>query len=102
MKTLSLTILTAFILNPLFVFAGGSGGGGVLMGMSAKTPEIVFHMGQTDERIKFAYGHLARGTWNIEEIELPKGDLLNSSDVLDALKTSKENKSWVKIKYPNP
>lgn len=80
-------------------FAGGSGGGGVLMNsMDMNNPEIIFHMGQTEDTVSFAYGHLVGNEWSVERFVMPTADLQQDQGVAEALLKSKDSKTWVKIK----
>lgn len=87
------------LLASLNSFAGGSGGGGVLMNrIAGDAPEIVYHMGQQDGLVQFAYGQLVDNQWKIQKIEMNAADLKVDTAVMNALRDSKSLNSWVKIK----
>jgi len=109
MKTLISLILTV---SSSLAFAGGSGGGGVMMdtmrvkhdmlntnGGGVLSPkEIVFHMGQNNGLVKFAYGQLVDKKWQVQKIEISEADLKVDACVMKALQDSKDLKSWAEIK----
>lgn len=101
-------------------FAGGSGGGGggdrptpmmrmmnpnqfeTLAGSGGLrpdwSPEILFHMGQNNGQVKFAYGKLQGNQWQIQNGQMALTDLKLAPEALSALETSKATKDWVFIK----
>lgn len=72
---------------------GGSGDGGVLSGA-----EIVYHMGQKDGLVTFAYGQLIENKWQIEKFELPTEQILGEDEIIKALEMSKAARNWAPIK----
>ncbi len=111
MKSLVTLLITVFASA---AFAGGSGGGGVMMNNFMARPdrtfdlggagglrpgaEIVFHMGQENGFIKFAYGRLIENKWQIEKHELPTKEIINEEEVISALELSKSMQNWAPIK----
>jgi hypothetical protein len=100
-----LIILSLII--PSVSFAGGHGGGVMMTvgpakqidSLGAPQPkEIVFHLGQHDGLIKFAYGHLVNNDWQVQKLEIPEADLLDDSSVMKAIQNSKSLKDWAEIR----
>ncbi|MFN3698359.1 MAG: hypothetical protein ACK4VO_13050 [Pseudobdellovibrio sp.] len=75
-------------------------GGGILMVADrlASGSELIYHMGENDKSVRFAYGQLQNGQWQIQNIELPKADLLNDEQAINALNASRLTKKWVELK----
>lgn len=111
MKSLVTLLITVFASA---AFAGGSGGGGVMMNNFMVRPdrsfelggaggglrpgsEIVFHMGQENGVVKFAYGHLEDNRWKVQKLALPIEDLVLDSPASTAIKKSKDAHQWVQI-----
>ena len=102
----------------LSTFAGGSGGGGVMMRVPQSLPdsafnqkvnfsnklnlnqksEIILHLGQADGLVKFAYGKITNGQWQIKDLELPLNDLESDASVMKALTDSIDTQTWAEIK----
>lgn len=111
MKSLVTLLITAFASA---AFAGGSGGGGVMMNNFMVRPdralelggggglrpgsEIVFHMGQENGMVKFAYGRLIENKWQIEKHELPTKEILDDDEVIKALELSQSVQDWAPLK----
>lgn len=77
----------------------GTGGGGVMMRTFAlNNPQIVYHMGQQDGLVRFAYGQLVDKKWQIQKVQMPEAELLNNVSVINALETSKNLNDWVNLK----
>jgi len=91
-------ISTVNLLFTLSSFAGGSGGGGVLMSASVRNPEIIFNMGQENGLMKFAYGQLQGNQWQIQKIQIPVNELTLAPEELSALEGSKITKDWAFVK----
>ncbi len=81
-----------FSMRPNVDLLGGTGGGGVM-----KSPEIIFHMGQKDGLVKFAYGHLEGNQWQIQKVQIPALDLKLDETVVEALKQSQQSNDWAQI-----
>nr|BFD66195.1 hypothetical protein HAGR004_12170 [Bdellovibrio sp. HAGR004] len=79
--------------NPGLFELGGTGGGGVV-----KSPEIVFHMGQKNGLVKFAYGHLEGNQWQVQKVQISELDLIPNANVVEALKQSQQDNNWAQIK----
>jgi len=95
MKILAIISLLFISLNS---FAGGVGGGGVLANsMSQKNPEIIFHMGQTEDTVKFAYAQLVNNDWQIQRMELPKAQLEQEKTLMKALIDSQQSQYWTRV-----
>lgn len=93
------TLIILTVLAPFFAHAGG--GGGLRPGMQTmmmNSPEIVFHMGQKDGFVKFAYGHLEGNQWQIQRVQVPKNELTLAPEETSALEKSEITKDWVYIK----
>lgn len=103
MKTLITTLMLSLTLVAPQAFAGGSGGGGVLMdGMTFGTHEIVFHIEQKDGMVRFKYGQLFGSTWKIQNVEISESDLSSDEEALRALNASKASGQWVSVEVtPN-
>jgi hypothetical protein len=86
-------LMRNFSARPSYDLLGGTGGGGVI-----KSPEIVFHMGQKDGLVKFAYGHLESNQWQVQRVQISELDLIRNSDVVEALKQSQKDSNWAQIK----
>lgn len=86
-------LMNNFSVRPSYDLLGGTGGGGVM-----KTPEIVFHMGQKDGLVKFAYGHLEGNQWQIQKVQIPVTDLTLAPEEISALEKSEITKDWAYIK----
>ena len=111
MKSLVTLLITVFASA---AFAGGSGGGGVMMNNFMVRPdrafepgggdglrpgsEIVFHMGQENGLIKFAYAQNIGSKWQTQRIALPTATLKSDPAVMIALEESSKLKQWAKIK----
>lgn len=109
MKTLISLILTV---SSSLAVAGGSGGGGVMMdtmrvnrealgthGGGVLSPkEIVFHMGQNNGLVKFAYAQLINKQWDIKEVTLPVSEISNDESAVKALDESRNLNQWVELK----
>jgi len=89
-------IITVSILLSQWSFAG-TGGGGVMMISPEKMPQIVYHMGEQDGVVSFAYGKLVNGNWNVQKVEMPEADLLKYNSVTEALEASKIISEWVQV-----
>lgn len=82
----------------------GTHGGGVLAVAASKfgdlqsNPEVVFHIGETDNTVKFAYGQLVNGQWQVQKLEFPTADIQGDLQAVKALELSKNSKTWVSIK----
>lgn len=99
MRTILFSIITVLSLISLNSFAGGSGGGGVLMNaMRAQNREIIYNMGQKDGTVKFAYGQLVDKQWQVQKLEMAVSDLEGDTSVIKALQDSKSLNSWAEIK----
>lgn len=113
MKSLITLLITVFA---SVSFAGGSGGGGVVMtpfALNTKPsftdgiggaqvgprpiPEIVFHLGQQAGVVRFAYGQLFHNKWQIQELKVPKADLLLDFQAFSAIERSKQKRGWAEI-----
>lgn len=85
-----------------FVATAGVGGGGVGprpgMGMfSGPNSEIVFHMGQEDGLVKFAYAELIQDQWQTQTFQMDSKTLLAQPDLFQAIEASKTRGDWVQI-----
>ena len=89
-------IITVFLSQ---LSLAGTGGGGVMMRTySLNNPQIVYHMGQQDGLVRFAYGQLVDKKWQIQKVQIPEADLMANLTVVNALQDSKALDSWVEIK----
>jgi len=89
-------IITVFLSQ---LSLAGTGGGGVMMRtFSMQNPQIVYHMGQQDGLVRFAYGQLIDQKWQIQKIQIPEAELMTNLTVVNALQDSKALESWVEIK----
>lgn len=86
-------LMKNFSARPSYDLFGGTGGGGVM-----KSPEIVFHMGQKDGLVKFAYGHLEGNQWQVQKVQISELDLIPNANVVEALKQSQQDNNWAQIK----
>lgn len=96
-----------FLISLLFfsisnmALAGVSGGGGVAPtkdpGKSLTTPQIVFHLGESQEKLKFALGVLENKGWKVQTIVVPKEAFQLDQSTLDALQESKELNEWIQV-----
>lgn len=86
-------LMKNFSARPSYDLFGGTGGGGVV-----KSPEIVFHMGQKDGLLKFAYGHLEGNQWQVQKVQIPATELTLAPEEISALEKSEITKDWVYIK----
>lgn len=97
------TITTLFVLlMSSFAFAGGTGSGGGVgpeMNFAIGSKEIVFHMGEKNGQVDFAYGQMLEGNWKVEKHKIPRLEL--DKDVIEALKASKINGQWKPILNKN-
>ncbi|MFM6930100.1 MAG: hypothetical protein ACKOX6_16640 [Bdellovibrio sp.] len=84
---------TMMMTNPGLSEFGGTAGGGVI-----KSPEIVFHMGQKNGLVKFAYGQLSGNQWQIQKIQIPEFDLVQNPNIAEALMQSQQENNWTLIK----
>jgi hypothetical protein len=99
MKTLFTTSMLSLTLLASQAFAGGSGGGAVLMdGKLMASPEIVYFMGQNNGMVSFKYGQLNGKSWTIKDVELSAGELVADQAALRALEFSNLSKQWAEIK----
>ncbi len=88
-------IITVFLSQ---LSLAGTGGGGVMMRtFSLNNPQIVYHMGQQDGLVRFAYGQLVDQKWQIQNIEMQEADLIKEVSVVKALENSKTTNDWVTI-----
>lgn len=71
----------------------GGGGGGVL-GPS----EIVFHLEQNENSVRFAYGRLVDNQWQVQNLEVLKSELEYDPEVIKALQASSKMKTWRAVK----
>ncbi len=96
MKTL---ILFVTLIVSQFSFAG-TGGGGVMMMSSIKdsASEIVYHMGEQDGVVRFAYGQLVQGQWQVQNAQVSTEELASSPEYSNALKQSQILKNWTAVK----
>lgn len=95
-------IILFVLLTSSLAIAGGTGAGGGVkpeMNFATGSKEIVFHMGEKNGQIDFAYGQLREGNWQIEKHNLPKLEL--DRDVIEALKDSKIKGQWKPILNKN-
>lgn len=106
MRAINLLTTTLVSLISAVSFAGGTGGGGVLKGNLAARigngsgniqREAIFHIGQQDGIIKFAYGQLIDNDWKIEKVELPMEVLEIDEAMMDSLNKSRLLKAWAPI-----
>lgn len=117
---LKLSTLTLTVLIPIFSFAGTHGGGvvssvandggtvgdGILASVIENTndsvvlspKEIVFHMGQNNGLVKFAYAQLINKQWDIKEVTLPVSEISNDESAVKALDESRSLNQWVELK----
>lgn len=112
MKTLISLILT---ISSSLALAGGSGGGGVMASAMMSTSgggviadgngagamgvtEIVYHMGQQDGLIKFAYARFEKGQWISQQVEFFESDLISDISLMRSLQDSKVLNAWSEIK----
>lgn len=84
-------LMKNFSMRPNIDLLGGTGGGVM------KSPEIVFHMGQKDGLVKFAYGHLEGNQWQVQKIQIPALDLNLNETLVEALKQSQQSNGWAQI-----
>ena len=115
MKSIIYTLILTFsVLVSEFAFAGGTGGGGVMMRESITNPanllenataggvfkskEIIFNMGQKNGVVKFAYGKLVNSNWQIQNIQISDSELAFDLKVVEALNQSLKMKNWAEIR----
>lgn len=89
-------ITTAFLSQ--FALAGTGGGGVMMRTFSMQNPQIVYHMGQQDGLVRFAYGQLVDKKWQVQKVEMAQADLATDESVFKALQDSSISKSWTEIK----
>lgn len=112
MKTIIFSILTVLC---SLAFAGGSGGGGVMMSTGkviqfenngqgnmkqiiGLKSEIIFKMGKQNGLVKFAYGQLVDNQWQIQKIEIAEAELIANASVFKALQDSETLNDWAELK----
>lgn len=85
----------------VLITEGGGGGGGVLKIAEPNTritaPEIVFKISENQGRVRFAYGQLIEGKWEIRGFEIPENKLAEEPEIVKALENSKANSSWAAV-----
>ncbi len=117
MLKLSTLILTVLI--PIFSFAGthgggvvnsvgndgGTGGGGVLAsaiestnGGGVLSPVIVYHMGEQDGVVKFAYAQLINNKWDVKKLSATESDITSDMAAKAALDQSQNLHQWIELK----
>ncbi len=90
-----------FILCTALPFICSAGGGGGLRPEAAFTsskPEIVYHMGEQDGVVRFAYGSLVNNQWQIQKIYGRLDYLVKKADLITSLEESKNTHEWVQVK----
>lgn len=93
----AIILITSIFLSQLSL--AGTGGGGVMMRtLSTKQPQIIYHMGQQDGLVRFAYGQLVDQKWQIQKVEMPEAELVANLTVVKALQDSKALNSWTELK----
>lgn len=112
MTQIKLTLFLMAVTTSLNLFAGGTGGGGVLLNKvsykgqgfnpiqntrSSAPQEMIYHISQTQEGVHFAYAYKQNGQWQAQSVEVTNQDLLMSPEITQALETSMMTKSWVEI-----
>ena len=97
MKNIIMTILPLII----SAVAHAGNGGGTMQPMAAgmkAQPEIVYHMGEQDGVVRFAYGALVGDQWQVQEVSGLVSEFKNQQDLFNSLQTSKLKKDWVQVK----
>jgi hypothetical protein len=103
---LKYTLILSLIISSVSL-AGGHGGGVMMISGPAKQinsiktaqpKEIVFHMGQQDGLIKFAYGQFIDKKWDIKEVTISTSELSVDESAAAALIKSKNLNQWVELK----
>lgn len=89
-------IITVFLSQ--FSLAGTGGGGVMMRTFSLNNPQIVYHMGQQDGFVRFAYGQLVNKKWEIQNIEMSESELMADLTVVKALQDSKTLNAWTELK----
>lgn len=97
MTTMKYILTTLVLLLPLASLAGGGGGGGVMSAqLLSNSTEIVYHLGEYNGLVKFAYGKLVDDQWQVEELKVAKAKL--SQAAMQALLESKQLNDWSELK----
>ena len=91
-------ILITTVFLSQFALAGTGGGGVMMKTFSMNNPQIVYHMGQQDGLVRFAYGQLVDQKWQVQKVEMSESELMNDVSVFKALEVSKSLNTWVDLK----
>ena len=93
-----MTLITTTLIS-ITSFAGNGSGTmqSLSMNMQAK-PEIVYHMGEQDGVVRFAYGALVGNQWQIQKISGRLDYLIKKADLITSLQKSKDTHQWVQVK----
>ena len=97
MKKIMISILPLII----SVAAHAGNGGGTMQPLSLylkDSPEIVYHMGEQDGVVRFAYGALVGDQWQIQKISGRLDYLTKKTDLITSLEESKDTHEWVQVK----
>ncbi len=99
-------IISTLLLVSSVAFAGGSvgtmGSASKMYGQSisdnSRPPEIVYHMGEQDGIVRFAYGSLVNNQWQVQKISGRLDYLTKKTDLITSLHESKNTHQWVQVK----
>ena len=101
MKT---TMIILSLLCGSIAFAGNGSGtmGGtsiIINDIASNVSEIIYQIDDKDGIVKFEYGKRENSTWVIEVFEMPKSEIANDLEVVQALAKSKSINNWSEIVY---
>lgn len=103
-KFFTSTLIT--VLFSLSAFAGGTGGGGVAFSHVPKneavadfepTNALVFHMGNSDGLVRFAYATLADGQWDVQYHSADEAELMANASISNAIEESLVSNGWASV-----
>ena len=99
-------ISTITVLVSLSSFAGGTGGGGVAFSHVPKNEAVadfkpsrtlVFHMGNSDGMVRFAYATLADGQWDVQYNSVDETELMANASISNAIEESLVSNGWASL-----
>lgn len=92
------TLIILTVLAPFFAHAGG--GGGLRPGMQTmmmKSPEVIYHLGDSTNTVQFAYGKFENNNWKIEKLSIDSDALNLNRELSEAILKSNLTNSWVPL-----